>query len=349
MISKLTHPQAEDLEVILQQTRPLWEELRDQRLFVTGGTGFFGNWLLESFVWANEQLGLNASACVLTRDPAGFQQRSPALAENPAIQLHAGSVATFDFPSGEFSHIIHAATEYNPVTNLLDPVEHFEANVLGTRRVLEFAARCGVRRLLYTSSGAVYGKQPPELDLMPEDYPGAPSPLDPATAYGQSKRVSEFLCRAFGEKNEIAVTIARPFALVGPFLKLDANFAIGNFIRDALRGGPIRVSGDGTPLRSYLYAADLAVWLWTILFRGRPGQGYNVGSDQAISIGKLANRVANVVAPGTEVIFAEKAQSGKKPSRYVPAIVKARKELQLEVWTGLDEAIRRTTEWNQNL
>ncbi len=349
MISSLMNPLTEDLEAVLERTRPLWEELRNQRLFITGGTGFFGSWLMESLARANQQMGLNASACVLTRHPAAFLRRWPTLAEDPAIRLHAGSVADFNFPAGEFSHIIHAATENDAGAGGLDPVAHFEANVLGTRRVLEFAGRCGARRLLFTSSGAIYGGQPPELELLPEDHPGAPSPLDTTTAYGQSKRVSEFLCRAFGEKHEVAVTIARPFALVGPFLKLDANFAVGNFIRDALRGGPIRVQGDGTPLRSYLYAADLAVWLWTILFRGRTGQAYNVGSDQAVSIGELAGRVADVLAPGTGVVFAGKAQTGRKPSRYVPAIGKAREELQLEVWMNLDEAIRRTAEWNQNL
>ena len=101
---------ANDLDYVLYNTKDLWEELRSQQIFITGGTGFFGCWLLESFLWANQKLNLNTSAMVLTRNPDGFRNKAPHLANNPAIQFHIGDINSFKFPQGHFSHIIHAAT-----------------------------------------------------------------------------------------------------------------------------------------------------------------------------------------------------------------------------------------------
>ncbi len=119
----------------------------------------------------------------------------------------------------------------------------------------------------------------------------------------------------------LPVKVARGFAFIGPYLPLDAHFAAGNFLRDGLRGGPIRVGGDGTPYRSYLYAADLAVWLWTLLFRGAPCRPYNVGGEEAVSIAELACCVA--VHFGVGVQIARAATPGRPAERYVPATRRA--------------------------
>ena len=340
------NPLAADLDHILDHTQGLWEELRGQRLFITGGTGFFGCWLLESFAWANDQLGLDASAVVLTRNPAAFHKKAPHLAGHPAIQFHPGDVRDFQFPEGEYSHVIHAGTTSSaPV----EPGEMFDTIVQGTRRVLDFAASHGTRKLLFTSSGAVYGRQPPEMTHVPEDYAGAPDPLAPASAYGEGKRAAELLCSLAGRKHGFETKIARCFAFVGPYLPLDAHFAIGNFVRDGLRGGPIRVGGDGTPYRSYLYAADLAVWLWTVLLRGQSGCAYNVGSDADLTIAQLARLVAEVVNPGAEVTIAQPSDLAKPPQRYVPSVDRARRELGLEPWVPLREGVRHLADWHRNL
>jgi dTDP-glucose 4,6-dehydratase len=333
---------AEDLDHVLNHTRSLWEELRGRRLFITGGTGFFGCWLLESFIWACDRLRLEAEAVVLTRKPKAFATKAPHLASHPVIRLHAGDVRSFKFPDGAFSHVIHAATEASTAGPDSDPVDMLGTIVDGTRRTLDFAVECHAEKLLLTSSGAVYGRQPPEMTHVPEDYAGAPDTMDPRSAYGEGKRVAELLCAMYAKRHNLQTKIARCFAFVGPYLPLDGHFAAGNFIRDALAGATIQVRGDGTPYRSYLYAADLMIWLWTILFRGASCRPYNVGSDAGLTIAELANLVAEVTEPQPAVQIQQCPDPRRAVQRYVPATEPAREQLALKPQIDLREAIRRT-------
>ena len=329
----MDHPLAADLDHVLTHTPGLWEDLRGGRLFLTGGTGFFGVWLLESFLWANARLGLEARAVVLTPDVAAFQRRHPRLAADPAIALHAGDVRSFAFPAGNFSHVIHAATPTLSSGAGPEPLFLLDTILQGTRHTLDLARQAGDRRVLFTSSGAVYGRQPPEWTHVGEDYFGGPDPAHPDSDYGEGKRAAEQLCAQYRRWYGLETTIARGFAFVGPHLALDAHFAIGNFIRDGFQGGPIRVGGDGTPYRSYLYAADLAVWLWTILLRGQPCRPCNVGSEEAVTIAELAHKVAAYFK--TEVHIARQATPAHAARRYVPATRRAdRAGLENLGWPG---------------
>jgi dTDP-glucose 4,6-dehydratase len=341
------NPLAADLDHILAHTGDLWNELRGRTLLITGGTGFVGRWLLESLLWAEDRHELGLRAVVLTRDPRHFAASSPSLAAHPAIRLLDGDMRSFTFPDGRLDLVIHAATETVGLPGTYDPVAKFDADVQGTARVLETARERGASRLLFTSSGAVYGAQPPDTAYITEDYPGAPDPTDTRTAYGQAKRASEFLCAAAAASGDIDVVIARGFAFAGPYLPLDTNYAFGNFVRDALAGGPIVVAGDGTARRSYLYGADLAIWLWTLLLRGRSSRVYNVGSDIDVSIESLARQVAKIVSPQADVEVQGRAQTDAKPQRYVPSIERARTELGLTLLVPLADAIERTAAWHR--
>lgn len=337
------NPLDQDLEQILTLTSNLWEEIRGKRLFITGGTGFFGRWFLESFVYANQKLELGAEAVVLTRDLKSFKSQAPHLASNPAIKFHRGDIRHFTFPAGRFNHIIHAAaTSAIAAFNREDPLVNFDTIVYGTRRALEFAASSGAEKLLFTSSGAIYGKQPPDMVRIPEDYSGAIDPMTQDSAYAEGKRAAEFLCAYFAKKRGLEIKVARCFSFVGPFLPLDVHYAIGNFIRDGLEGGPIQVNGDGTPHRSYLYTADLMVWLWTILFKGQSLYPYNVGSEDGLSISELAQLVAQSFGDKVKVIIAKSPAGDALPQRYVPSTERASKELGLKQTIDLKEALRRT-------
>lgn len=332
-----------DLDHVLEHARG-WEDLRGERLFLTGATGFYGRWLLESLLHANDQLGLRARAVVLTRNVETFAVQAPHLAASPDLQLHRGDVRSFAAPPGSFAFVVHAATPASARMNAEEPRAMLDTIVQGANRVAAFSEEAGVRRLLFASSGAVYGPQPSSFTHVPETHLGGPDPMDPHSAYAEGKRVAELTLTLAGAARGFVTVSARGFAFVGPHLPLDGLFAIGNFIRDGLRGGPIRVTGDGSPYRSYLYAADLAAWLWTMLLRGRAGRAYNVGSEDGHPLREVAERVATQFA--TRVVVDGAATAPSPASRYVPSTRRAREELGLAARVDLDEGIRRTIEWH---
>jgi len=335
-----------DLDSILNRTASLWDELRGQHLFLTGGTGFFGCWLTESFLHINRSLQLNASLTVLTRSPSAFAHKCSHLIEDPALTLLTGDVRNFELPSGEFRFIIHAANEASAKQATEKPLDMLTTIIDGTGRVLDFAATHGTRKLLLTSSGAVYGKQPAGLTHISEDYLGGPDPLDPASVYAEGKRISEQMCALQSAHSSIEIKIARCFAFVGPHLPLDAHFAIGNFIGDVLAGRPIKINGDGTARRSYLYASDLAIWLWTMLFQAPNLVPINVGSADDLSIFELAQAVVQSLKASTEIHVAKSPIPGDPVVRYVPSVERAKAILGLDQTVSLQEAIRRTAEWH---
>lgn len=319
-----------------------WRSIAGRRLFITGGTGFVGKWLLATLLHANNRLNLGCDVTVLTRAPTVFGDAVPELAYAAGVTLLRGDVIDFAFPKGQFDLVVHAATD---VVAQNSPLRTFSTCVDGTRNALAFAAHAGASDFLLLSSGAVYGQQPPDLDRLSETYAGAPDVLRPASAYGEGKRVSEWLSCAHAAESTMRVKIARCFAFVGPYLPLDKQFAIGNFLRDALAGDEIVIVGDGTPYRTYLYAADMAAWLWTIALLGRSGVAYNVGGAEAISIAGLARRVVDVVGSRAGMRTLKSARAGYRPERYVPDVSRIRTELGLPEPLSLTDAIARTANW----
>ena len=338
---------ATDLDGVLDHAADDLEGLRGARILVTGGTGFVGSWLLESFTWAVDRLDLGAEMVVLTRDPDAFGAAAPHLAGHDAVSCVQGDVLELTPTVGSFDAVLHAATPASTVVNDDTPLVMIDTVVDGTRRALEVAAASGGVPFLFTSSGAVYGTQPPELRHVTEEYGGGPDPLSVKSAYAEGKRLAELLCAISAEQHGVPVKIARGFAFVGPYLPIDRHFAIGNFVRDALDGGAIVVQGDGTTVRSYLYAADLATWLWAILARGETMRPYNVGSEVDVDIAATARAVADVTEPRPAVEIKGTPVPGRLPDRYVPSTRRARTELGLTETVDLHEGLRRALAWHR--
>lgn len=298
-----------------------------KKIFITGGTGFFGKSLIRHCRGLMEN-----EIVILSRDPEKRIQQFPELGENPRIEFLQGDVRDFEFPGDDFDYIFHGATTSGKII----PDDEMQSVVIeGTRNVLEFARRNPrLSNLLYISSGAVYGDKynaPMHEELH----------CEPVNVYGRSKYEAEQLCR----EADIPFSIARCFAFIGEYLPLDAHFAVGNFIRDCLAERPIIIKGDGSPVRTYLYAGDLAHWLWTIMLNGENRRAYNVGSDQAISIAKLAEATRKAAGTHNDIRILT-PPGNSRPHSYTPDISRSSRELGLEVKTPLEEAIRLTLEYH---
>lgn len=337
-----------------------------RRLLITGGTGFVGRCLLDELarLWTTTK---GPQVWVLSRDVSGFLSRHPTYRQYDWLHFVEGDLLTvFDTPpvAGNSMHPARAALQGAGLTDILHAAAdtHAQGNgvawirqiVDGTRALLEFATEVGAERFLLTSSGAIYGPQPATMAHLDERYGGAPDPLRPGSLYGQAKRLAEQYCTVFHHERGLQTVIARCFAFLSEHMPLDGPYAAGNFLRDALYRDEIIVQGDGLAVRSYLHGQDLAHWLLTLLVSGQPGESYNVGSDEAVTLGELAHHMQRLLAPEKPVVIAGKVSSGVSTpgvattgaataaierSRYVPAIAKA-KSLGLGVTLSLDTAIQ---------
>jgi dTDP-glucose 4,6-dehydratase len=340
----------EDLDLVLSLSPQFWSRFGGARLFITGGTGFIGSWLIQSLQRANDTLGCRIEMVVLTRDIEQAKRRLPMMFARPDVTLVAGDVATFTGMVGKLDLCIHAATDVGDLSKSGGPAKVFDSIVNGTLRMLDLAHASGASRFMLTSSGAIYGVQPPELERISEHYMGAPDCLQVNAAYGNGKRAAEWLAvsrAAQASQSGFEACIARIFAIVGPGLPLNGPFAAGNFLRDAMAGKSIHIQGDGRPVRSYLYMADLCVWLLRILAVGQAGQAYNVGAEEAVSIEALARKIVHTVNTDTPIHIQNPGNADVLPPRYVPDTSKARQELGLQEYVPLDAALVKTLQWSR--
>jgi nucleoside-diphosphate-sugar epimerase len=345
----LAYP-AEDLDFVLSHTPEFWPLFSGARLLITGGTGFIGSWLVQALQHANDRLGSRLELLVLARDPDRARQQYPTVFTRADTHLVRGDISQTLPPLGSLDLCIHAATNVGDPDKLGNPLQQFDSIVEGTRRVLDASQMGGVRRFLLVSSGAIYGPQPTTLQRIEENYAAAPSTLLPAQAYGNGKRAAEWLACAYAAQaaqTGLEASIARIFTVVGPGLPFNGPFAAGNFIRDVMAGRDITIQGDGQPLRSFLYMSDLCIWLLRILGVGKPGDAYNVGGQQAVSIATLAQRVVAAAGTTATVNICTPAQPNVLPPRYLPDTGKARQSLNLQDYTPLDTALCKTIAWTR--
>ena len=305
------------------------------RVLITGGTGFVGRHLLDV---------IDSKTTSLTLDDIIIASRSPQEAGYD-VETISWDVTSDSVPNLQVDAVIHAATPASAELNAHAPRVMFDQIVDGTRRIIEFCAKQpDPPRLVFTSSGAVYGEMPSDLAAWTEDSKLAADSQDENNAYASGKRAAEAMFALAGREGVCRPTIARLFAFSGRHLPLDKHFALGNFVRDALEGGPIRVRGTGTAVRSYLDGDDMATWLLLALSsEASVNTAIHVGSDQAITIAELARLVADRagIDPEAEgrVVIEGRTTAIDGRDRYVPSTDFTKSLLGVTEVTALSESI----------
>jgi dTDP-glucose 4,6-dehydratase len=322
--------------------------LKNEKILITGGTGFMGTWLAEIITFLNDNFDLNTHLFLLSTRASTFRESAPHLAFRPDITLIERDVRNLTDISNEVSWIIHAAASPDSRVHASDPLRTIEVIVDGTDSVLEYATRLPeIKKILNISSGQIYGEQPWELERIPENFTGGLDCSALNSAYPESKRIAETICSVYRNQQRLPIVNARPFAFIGPYQGLDRPWAVNNFIRDAILGGPIRILGDGKTVRSYMYPSDMAWWLLNILVQGKVGMNYNVGSPEAITLQDLAEKIAGQFPKPPKIISGLSKDPSLKVSKFVPNVDLAIKNLDLKITINLDTAIKRTILWNQ--
>lgn len=333
-----------DLEEINTHSELDLREIVNSSLVITGASGFIGTWLTLSWVAARRKFNGTGRLLITSRNPEQLIPMSNFLDSENSITVVSSDIRAFVIPEDfKDGYLIHAATPASAALNKDDPLGMLKNIIEGQERVLSEAVRTNCK-VLFLSSGAVYGRQPLDLLQIPESWSGAPEINNVDSAYHEGKRVAELMGQIAAHKQGLHFVSARLFAFIAPFLPLGTHFAAGNFIRDAIDSSEIEILSGGGSVRSYLYATDLCSQLWALLVRGVSSTAYNVGSEVEVTIKELANAVIKNVNQSATVVV-RGVDNSLNVSRYVPSVEKMEHEIGESQTVFLDEALTRTAQW----
>jgi nucleoside-diphosphate-sugar epimerase len=350
-----------DLENISGRLKAEFSSMRGKRLFISGGAGFLGYYLVQSVLHWNRTQADGAPIQITACDnySRGVPEWLTRLSSNDSLTVLEHDI-TAPLPEnlGSLDFVIHAASIASPTYYRKYPIATMDANVNGLRLLLDccrqqHTAGHLVSGFLFFSTSEIYGDPPPDQIPTAEAYRGNVSCTGPRACYDESKRFGETLCVNFARQFGLPITIARPFNNFGPGLKITDRRVIPDFARDLFAGKDLVLLSDGSPTRTFCYVADAIVGYFKILVRGRSAEAYNIGNESPeISMLALAQMLArigraqfnytgNVVQDASK----EKDYLTDNPQRRCPAIAKAKSELGFDPEISIEEGLRRTLVW----
>ena len=322
--------------------------LINQSILVTGGTGFMGKWIAEMVCYLNKEHNFNSKLYLLARDMEKFRNEVPHLAKNNAVTLLEQDIRNLKDLPDDINYIIHAAASPDNREHASQPLRTIETIYKGTNTLLDACFRLSdLKKIVHISSNFVYGTIDDPAKACSEKTFGYSDCNAVNTAYGESKRMAETLCSIYRNQQQLPITIVRPFAFIGPYQYLEKPWAVNNFIRDGLMGGPVKILGNENTVRSYLYAADMAYWLLAILAGNSSSNVYNIGSQKGISLKELAYKISADINRDIEIVNRSSKESYATVSISVPDVSLVKKHFNVKETVDLETALHKTIEWNR--
>lgn len=318
-----------DIQRIFEADLP-WEKLSGCNILVTGGTGLIGGCLVEALMM-NPQRDYHVYASGRNEERA--RKRFHEFSGDEAFHFIKYDVMEPLDSADQFDYIIHAASNGSPNFFAQKPVEVMKANLYGVSNLIEYGLSHGMKRMLYVSSGEVYGEG--DGRVFTEDYSGYVDCTKPRSCYPSSKRAAESLCVSYIDEYGADIVIARPCHTYGPHFTEQDNRVYAQFIKNVLRGENIVMKSTGEQFRSWCYVVDCVSALLHILLKGECGEAYNIADDKSnISIKELAEIVAET--GGKEVVIDAPEATEKKGFNVVKKSVFATDKIKFLGWTTHD-------------
>lgn len=319
--------------------------LARQHIAITGGTGFLGTWIVELVAALNDEHGLGITLDLYARHTREWEQRYPHLATRQDVRTRSQDVrSSFEFAKNTH-YVIHAAGIPNNRVHASDPLRVFQTSVAGITNALDAARQLdGLLRFVNVSSCLVAGP------------PGRPGPLGetevyplaagtPHTVYAEAKRAAETAAAIYRSQYRLPVSTVRPFTLTGAYQELDRPWAVNNFLRDVLTGGEIRIHGDGSARRSYLYGADAAWWTLVALVKGVDGEAYNLGSGTPVTHNELVRLIGEQAGRHPRVIHNTAPQRQQQVDDLYPDLAFSTRRLGIRETCALPRTIAKAYRW----
>jgi dTDP-glucose 4,6-dehydratase len=321
------------------------ESLDEKNILITGASGFVGKQILEALSRMLHNSGIHLHLDLITREVNILKKTLPILSlKHFTVNFINSSIGEELKPTRPVDYVFHLATPASAELNRKNPELMLMLNIQAAQWICNSKyVTQSIPKVMFASSGAVYGGQQEPNSFIPEDCRFAPNTMSPVMAYAEGKRVAELILYEAAQRDLLVPTVARMFTFSGPGLPLDRHFAIGNFVHDAIHNQKIIVRGDGISERSYLDSRDMAGWLIKTLSVDVPSFALHIGSEEAISISELANLVCSRYQVLTDSRCSVSILGTKSVldgfDHYVPSTKRTREHLGVEATISLADSI----------